>query len=196
MSTLPDRVPGQHSRSPWLRRQSIAIKLVATLLGVLVLTASSWVAIPMLPVPMTLQTLVVMLVGALYGWRLGGLTVVLWLLLAASGLPLLAGGSGGWERFLGPTGGFLLAFPLAAALTGWLAERGWDGGRVGRAFAAMLIGHVLCLLLGGAWLAASIGLPKALAAGVLPFIPGALLKSALGAGLLKAIAVMRAPPTA
>ena len=123
-------------------------------------------------------------------------TVVLWLLLAASGLPLLAGGSGGWERFLGPTGGFLLAFPLAAALTGWLAERGWDGGRVGRAFAAMLIGHVLCLLLGGAWLAASIGLPKALAAGVLPFIPGALLKSALGAGLLKAIAVMRAPPTA
>ena len=84
MSTLPDRVPGQHSRSPWLRRQSIAIKLVATLLGVLVLTASSWVAIPMLPVPMTLQTLAVMLVGALYGWRLGGLTVVLWLLLAGA----------------------------------------------------------------------------------------------------------------
>ena len=85
---------------------------------------------------------------------------------------------------------------VIAALSGWLAERGWDGGRVGLAFAAMLIGHALCLLLGGAWLAASIGLPKALAAGVLPFIPGALLKSALGAGLLKAIAVMRAPPTA
>ena len=67
MSTLPDRAPGHPNLSPWLRRQSIAIKLVATLLGVLVLTASSWVAIPMLPVPMTLQTLAVMLVGALYG---------------------------------------------------------------------------------------------------------------------------------
>ena len=65
MSTLPDRAPDQPNRSPWLRRQSIAIRVVAMLLGVLVLTASSWVAIPMLPVPMTLQTLAVLLVGAL-----------------------------------------------------------------------------------------------------------------------------------
>jgi len=164
---------------------------MAVLLGTLVLTASSWVSVPMIPVPMTLQTLAVMLVGALYGWRLGVLTILVWLALGALGLPVLAGGTGGIARFLGLTGGYLLAFPLAGALTGWLAERGWDGERVSLAFAAMLIAHALCLLLGGAWLAATVGVQKAIAVGVSPFVPGAVVKSVLGAALLKLIAVLR-----
>ncbi|HRF83094.1 MAG: biotin transporter BioY [Xanthomonadales bacterium] len=187
-STPTRAVPGVPA---WLRRQPIATRTVVLLLGILALTASSWLNVPMIPVPMTLQTLAVMLVGALYGWRLGVLTILVWLALGALGLPVLAGGTGGIARFLGPTGGYLLAFPFAGALTGWLAERGWNGERMALAFAAMLIAHALCLLLGGAWLATTLGMQKAVAVGVVPFVPGAVVKSALGAVLLKLIVMVR-----
>lgn len=171
----------------WLRDQSTAVKATVVLLGTLVLTASSHVSVPMFPVPMTMQTLAVTLVGALYGWRLGTLTILAWLLQGAFGLPVFAGGTGGLSRFVGPTGGYLLAFPLAGALTGWLVEQGWNGRRVVMAFVAMLLGNALCLVLGAAWLATSVGAEKAVAVGVAPFVLGGLLKSVLGAALLKAI---------
>ena len=152
--------------------------------GVIVLAVSSRIAIPMVPVPITLQTLAVTLIGGLYGWRLGGLTVVVWLMAAALGLPLLSDGAGGLEPFAGATAGYLFAFPLAAALVGVLTARGWDGGRPLHAFAAMLVGNGLCLTLGATWLAAQIGPAVALEAGVIPFLPGAVIKSAVAAGLL------------
>ena len=155
--------------------------------GVIVLAVSSRIAIPMVPVPITLQTLAVTLIGALYGWRLGGLTVAAWLLAAALGLPLLSDGAGGLEPFAGATAGYLFAFPLAAVLVGVLTARGWDGGRPLRAFAAMLAGNALCLTLGAAWLAAQIGPAVALEAGVIPFLPGAVIKSAVAAGVLVAL---------
>lgn len=161
-----------------------AAQIVAVLLGTLLLALSSQVSVPMFPVPMTMQTLAVTLIGAAYGARLGVVTVLAWLAEAAFGLPVLAGGAGGVQHFAGPTGGYLLAFPLAAALCGWLAERGWDGAYPLRAFVSMLLGNALCLALGAAWLAASIGASQAIAAGVLPFVLGALLKSVLGAALL------------
>ena len=151
--------------------------------GIVVLAASSQAAIPMVPVPITLQTLAVTLIGALYGWRLGALTVAAWLAAAALGLPLLSGGAGGFEPFTGPTAGYLFAFPPAAALTGVLVERGWNGQRPGRAFLAMLAGNALCLVLGTAWLATAIG-AAAVKAGFLPFLPGAVVKSAVGAAVL------------
>jgi biotin transport system substrate-specific component len=159
----------------WLQGQSTATKVLAVLFGTLVLAASSHVSVPMVPVPMTMQTLAVTLVGALYGWRLGGLTILVWLAQGALGLPVFAGGTGGFARFLGPTGGYLLAFPVAGALTGWLVERGCNGSRVLLAFVAMLIG------------AAMVGVQKAIAVGVTPFVLGAVLKSVLGAALLKAV---------
>lgn len=171
----------------WLQGRSTATQVLAVLFGTLVLAASSQVSVPMVPVPMTMQTLAVTLVGALYGWRLGGLTILVWLAQGALGLPVFAGGSGGFVRFFGPTAGYLLAFPIAGALTGWLVERGWNGSKLLLAFAAMLIGNVLCLVLGAAWLAAMVGLPKAIAVGVAPFLLGAALKSVLGAGVLKLI---------
>jgi biotin transport system substrate-specific component len=171
----------------WLQGQSTATKVLAVLFGTLVLAASSHVSVPMVPVPMTMQTLTVTLVGALYGWRLGGLTILVWLAQGALGLPVFAGGTGGFARFLGPTGGYLLAFPVAGALTGWLVERGCNGSRVLLAFVAMLIGNAMCLVLGGAWLAAMVGVQKAIAVGVMPFVLGAVLKSVLGAALLKAV---------
>lgn len=156
--------------------------------GVIVLALSSRIAIPMAPVPITLQTLAVTLIGALYGWRLGGLTVVVWLIAAALGLPLLSDGAGGPEPFAGATAGYLFAFPLAAALMGVLTARGWSGARPGLAFAALLLGNGLCLTLGAAWLAAQIGVSTALDAGVIPFLPGAVVKSAVGAVMLVALA--------
>ncbi|MBN9045677.1 MAG: biotin transporter BioY [Rhizobiales bacterium] len=169
-----------------LQSRSPALRLAAVAFGTLVLAVSSQIEVPMIPVPITLQTLVVPLIGALYGWRLGLVTVLAWLGEAMIGLPVLAGGAGGLAYFAGPTGGYLAAFPIAAAMTGWMAERGWNGRRVGLAFASMLAANLLCLALGALWLSSTLGIEKAVAFGVTPFLVGALIKSALGAAILKA----------
>lgn len=174
-----------------LRNRSLVQQAVAVVLGSLLLAASSYIQVPMVPVPITMQTFAVALVGALYGWRLGSITIVFWLAQGALGMPVLAGGAAGLHRFVGPTGGYLLAFPFAGALMGWLAERGWNGNRVVLAFFGMLMSNLVCLLLGAAWLAALVGAEKAIVSGVLPFLVGSLLKSALGAATLKALARVR-----
>ncbi len=172
------------------RRAGWPMRLVWIAGGVAVLALSSRAAIPMVPVPITLQTLAVTLIGALYGWRLGAVTVATWLIAAALGLPLLSDGAGGFEPFSGPTAGYLFAFPPAAALTGVLVARGWSGQKPGRAFLAMLAGNALCLVLGTAWLATAIG-AAAVKAGLLPFLPGAVVKSAVGAAALVSLLRLR-----
>ena len=167
-------------------RHGLAVKLAAVVFGTALLTLSSYIQVPMVPVPMTMQTFAVTMIGALYGWRLGAVTILAWLAEAAAGLPVLAGGAGGLLYFAGPTGGYLLAFPLAAALTGWLVARG--GTRLVPAFAAMLAGNLLCLILGAAWLATILGPDKAFLLGIVPFLTGALVKSALGAAALRGFA--------
>ncbi|PYE88672.1 biotin transporter BioY [Phyllobacterium leguminum] len=169
-----------------LDSRSTATKIAAVLAGTLILAVTSQIEVPMLPVPITLQTLIVPLIGALYGWRLGALTVLAWLVEGAMGLPVLAGGMGGLPFFAGPTAGYLASFPIIAALTGWLAERGWNGRNVLLAFTSFLAANALCLMLGAAWLSTLVGFEKAVAFGVTPFLIGALIKSALGAAILKA----------
>ncbi|QXL85719.1 biotin transporter BioY [Comamonas sp. NLF-1-9] len=164
--------------SHWLRQ------LLLVLVGTAALSASSYLSIPLQPVPVSMQTFAVLMVGALYGWRLGGLTVLAWLLQALAGMPVLAGGAGGLAPFMGKTAGYLLAFPLAAMLMGWLAQRGWDGAHPLRAFVAMFVCTTLILLVGGTWLGMLIGMDKGLQFGVLPFLLGDVLKSALGAATL------------
>jgi biotin transport system substrate-specific component len=168
-----------------LSERSLALKSLAVLLGTLFLASSSWIEVPMVPVPMTMQTFAVTMVGALYGWRLGVITVLAWLGEAMIGLPVLSGGAGGAQHFVGPTAGYLAAFPLAALLVGHLAERGWTVGSLFRAFGVMLLGNALILTLGAAWLTVLIGLDQAIALGVLPFLLGAVLKSALAAGAVE-----------
>ena len=170
-----------------LSQRSMPWQILAVVAGTLLLTLSSYIEVPMIPVPMTMQTFAVVLIGALFGWKLGAITVLAWLGQAAIGLPVLSGGSGGPQVFIGPTAGYLFAFPLAAALVGYLAEHGWNGRRVALAFIAMLLGHTVCLFFGAAWLASLIGLKAAIAAGVTPFLLGAILKSALAAASLKAL---------
>lgn len=171
-----------------LQSRPLAWRVGAVVLGTLFLTLSSYVEVPMVPVPVTMQTFAVMLVGALYGWRLGAITIVAWLAEAAVGLPVLAGGAAGALHFVGPTAGYLFAFPVAGAVVGWLAERGWNGRRPVLAFVSMLLGNALCLVLGAAWLATLFGAEVAWTSGVAPFIVGGVLKSGLGAALLALLA--------
>ena len=167
------------------KSRSLSWQIGAVMIGTIILALSSYVEVPMVPVPITMQTFAVVLVGALYGWRLGVITITAWLIQGAIGMPVLAGGAAGAHHFVGPTGGYLFAFPIAGSLMGWLAERGWNGSRVWLAFVGMVLSHAICLLLGAAWLAVIIGIEQAIIYGLTPFFVGALLKSALGAATLK-----------
>jgi biotin transport system substrate-specific component len=177
-----------------LSGRSVPVQAVLVLFGTGILALASQVSVPMVPVPITLQTFAITLIGVLYGWRLGALTVLAWLGEAMMGLPVLADASGGFIQFVGPTAGYLAAFPLVAALAGWLAEKGWTGQHVVKSFVAHLSANALCLAIGGAWLSSLIGLEKGLAFGVTPFILGAVIKSALAAALLMALARRKAQP--
>jgi biotin transport system substrate-specific component len=168
-----------------LDERSLGVRATAVFLGTLFLAASSWVQVPMVPVPITMQTFAVTLVGALMGWRLGGLTILAWFAEAVVGLPVLASGAG-LAYFAGPTAGYLFAFVVAAMAVGWCAERGWTRGNVFTAFAVMLGANALILALGASWLATLIGVEKAIVAGVTPFIVGAVLKSALAVATIEA----------
>lgn len=170
-----------------IQNKSLLWQAGAVVAGTLFLAAASYVEVPLVPVPVNMQTLAVTLIGAVYGWRLGALTVIAWLVEAALGMPVLSGGAAGVHHFVGPTAGYLFAFPLVAAMTGWLAERGWNGSRPVLAFLAMLFGNAMCLVLGALWLGVMIGAQDAFTFGVLPFLVGGLLKSALGAALLYAL---------
>ncbi|MER9652306.1 biotin transporter BioY [Mesorhizobium sp. M0152] len=178
-----------------LQDRALGWQVGAVVLGTLFLALSSYIEVPMVPVPVTMQTFAVTLIGALYGWRLGAVTIAAWLVEGAVGFPVLAGGAAGLSHFVGPTGGYLFAFPVVGALVGWLAERGWNGNRVVLAFAAMLLGNLACLVLGTIWLAVMIGTEQAITFGFLPFLLGGLLKSALGAATLKLFSGYRPEPT-
>ncbi|MGT2436303.1 biotin transporter BioY [Bradyrhizobium betae] len=162
-----------------------AVVLIA--LGTALMTLSAKVNLPLPYVPMTLQTLVVLMIGAAYGGRLGSATMIAYLAEGAMGLPVFAGPVGGLAPLVGPTAGYLFGFIGAAFVTGWLAERGWDRSVV-RLFAAMAVGHVIILAAGFGWLSFGLGLgvAKAWQVGLLPFLAGSLVKNALGATLMPA----------
>lgn len=145
-------------------------------------------------VPITLQTLGVMLVGSLLGPRKGALSMVLFLALVATGLPLLAGGRGGLGVFAGPSAGYLLAWPLAALLIGWLVVRGLPGYRWPRGLSANLLGGVALVYALGipvqAWRTEVPLAETAVLASV--FIPGDLIKAILATAV--AAGVHRAMP--
>lgn len=167
------------------RVQSHAIaQLGLIVLGVVLLAISSKVQVPFWPVPMTLQTTVVLLIGASYGARLAGATLVSYLAAGAIGLPMFAKGAG-LAYMMGPTGGYLAGFLAAALVMGWLSDRG-SGRNILAALGLMLIGQVLIFGLGVGWLAALIGFDKAVAGGLVPFIPAEVLKTGLATALLSA----------
>lgn len=153
-------------------------RTAAILAGSALLAVSAQVNLPLYPVPMTMQTLAVLLIGAFCGWRLAAEIVLAYILEAELGLPVLAQGKTGIATLMGPTGGYVLGFLMAAAAVGWLAERGWHRTLPGLA-ASMLIGAALVYLPGVPWLASFIGMEKTITFGVTPFVIGDLIKAAL-----------------
>ncbi|WEX78271.1 biotin transporter BioY [Sinorhizobium numidicum] len=170
-----------------LDERTWTLKALFVIAGTGFLALSSQISVPMVPVPITMQTFAVTMIGVLYGWRLGVLTILVWLAEGMAGLPVLANGAGGVAHFAGPTAGYLVSFPLVGGLAGWLAARGWTGDRVVLSFAAHFSANMLCLVVGAAWLATVIGAEKAIMLGAAPFVLGAVLKSALAAAVLKAV---------
>ena len=135
------------------------------------------------------QTLVVLLIGVAFGWRMGFATVLAYLAQGAMGLPVFAGTPEkglGLLYMAGPTGGYLVGFAFAAALTGWLAEHGLDRSAIGTAI-AMIAGNLVIYLIGLIWLANFVGLEKAVTFGMIPFLFGDLVKIMLATATLPLI---------
>jgi biotin transport system substrate-specific component len=163
----------------WTRLVSLAV--VFSLLTAL----AAQIVIPIGPVPITGQTFAVLLTGALLGSRLGAMAMIIYLVEGAVGLPFFYGGHGGIGHILGPTGGYLVAFPAAAFITGAFAENGWDK-RFLTAVAAMAVGSIVILLAGWLWFSVLMQ-TAALAAfkvSVLPHLPGDIIKILLAAAVL------------
>ena len=154
-------------------------QLLAVIAGIAVLAVLAHIKIPFYPVPVTMQTLAVLAIGMTYGTRLGGATVLGYLGAGAAGAPVFAGGAG-IAYMMGPTGGYLLGFFVAAIVLGALAERGWTRSMITTA-AAMVLGNAIIYLLGVSWLANLIGSAKAFEFGLLPFLYGDALKLVIAA---------------
>jgi biotin transport system substrate-specific component len=153
------------------RISSRARHLALILAGTLFVILSTQVIIPTSPVPFTGQTFAVLLVGGALGFRRAALSLGLYLVLGAVGLPVFSRGGHGTEFLLGATGGYIVGFVAAAALVGRLAELGWDRHLIG-AIGAMLLGNIVIYAVGAPWLAAATGrsLPDAISVGVAPFL--------------------------
>ncbi len=170
----------------WIKERSFVQKLLAFAIINLLLIACAQIRIPLpfTPVPITGQTFGVLLAGALLGSRYGTAVVFSYVVQGAIGLPVFAGWKGGIATLLGPTGGYILGFVPAAFLVGRLLELGWYR-RLGTIFAAFLIGNFVIYFFGLPWLAFFVGWNHVLEMGLLPFLPGDLIK------LMMAIWVVR-----
>ncbi|MGO4573018.1 biotin transporter BioY [Microvirga sp. 2TAF3] len=162
--------------------------IVLMVAGTALLTLSAKVQVPLPYVPMTMQTMVVLLIGASYGWRLGGATVALYLAEGAMGMPVFANTPpmpAGIGYFASPTGGFLFGFLAAALVMGFMAERGWDRS-LARVIVMMTIGHAVIFAVGLSWLSAIMPFAKAWTVGAAPFVAATIVKTALAAALMQA----------
>jgi len=184
IATIPSFVAER--TTDFSHRRSILLIVGASAL--IALSAQIAVPVPMSPVPMSLQPLAILLVGATLGSRQGAASVVLYLLEGAAGLPVFALGKAGliW-MIAGPTAGYLLAFPAAAFLVGWLSERGLMR-TVPGTMLAMIAGIATIHLAGWTWLAVGVGLGPSIAffSGTMPFLFGDAIKIAIAVAVVPA----------
>ncbi|CAN5625026.1 hypothetical protein BH23GEM10_BH23GEM10_10670 [soil metagenome] len=194
MTTLVTTLADAATPLAWQRDAAAraAYNAVLIVAGSLLVALSAQIAVPLAPVPITMQPFAVLLVGASLGARRGALALALYLAQGAAGLPVFAAGGCCIARLAGPTAGYLWSYPLAAGLVGWLAERGMDR-RPLTAMAAMLAGTAVIYLIALPWLSLYVAPGRVLADGLVPFIAGDLAKVALAGGALPgAWAVLRA----
>jgi len=155
------------------------------LFGTLLLALSSKVQVPFWPVPMTMQTFIVFIIGMAYGWRLAFFTLVVYLAEGALGLPVFAKG-GGLLYLAGPTAGYLYGMTVAAAVIGFFAELGYNGSYF-KSLISLIIGTIIIFLFGVGYLGSIIGYDKALAGGLYPFIPSEFFKIGLAVVFIPSI---------
>lgn len=174
--TLADRI--------FTRKLATDIVLVAS--GAALVSLLAQLTVPMYPVPITGQTLAVLLVGATLGAVRGMISLTLYAVLGIVGLPVFSDASSGFGVIAGPTGGYIIGFIISAGLVGWLAQRQWDH-RILGASVAFLAGTAITFAVGMPWLAVvlDLTLEQTLQFGLYPFIIGGLIKAALGAGIIR-----------
>ena len=158
------------------------INVLLILFGTLLLTISAKVQVPFWPVPMTMQTFVVFLIGSTYGVRLSFLTLTAYLIEGAMGLPVFAAG-GGIMYLAGPTAGYLYGMTIAAVVISYFANAGYSTSYL-KSFISIIVGSAIIFTLGVLYLGSIIGYNKAIQAGLLPFIPSELFKIALAVLLI------------
>jgi biotin transport system substrate-specific component len=186
MNTLADRLRPIGRGAPQAVRTAVLCYDLPLVLGascMIALAAQVAIRLPFTPVPITGQTLALVLLAAALGRVRAAAAALCYLAEGAAGLPVFAGGAAGAHALAGPTGGYLVGFVPAAWLVGALAERGFDRHPATTAI-AMLIGNAVVLVCGAAWLAVFVGPERALALGVVPFLIGDVVKAAFAAALL------------
>ena len=186
-STILDRVSMRASSAAWWT----GIQLLSVVFVAILTAAAAQLSFPLpfTPVPFTIQPMVVLIGAAALGSRLGALSQTLYLTLGIMGLPVFAFSPElpqGFARMLGPTGGYLVAYPLAAYVTGLLAERGFDR-RYLTSITAMTVGLSVIFIGGVSWLTKSVGISTALATGLYPFIEVDIIKVVLAAVVLPSL---------
>lgn len=181
--TLVDRV----------QPRTLATDIILVMGGTALVAALAQIAIPLWPVPVTGQTLAVLIVGASLGAARGAASLALYAIVGGLGLPVFSDAEAGWSIIAGPTGGYIIGFVLAAAIVGWAAERQWDRGWL-KAAVTFIGGSLVVFAVGLPWLAMSLGqlglandLGTVLASGFVPFIIGGLIKAGIAASLMPAL---------
>ncbi len=158
--------------------------VILAIAGSALLALSARISVPMWPVPITMQTFAVLVIGAAYGWRLGGATILLYMAEAAVGLPVFSKGGGIAYFYSATSMGYIYGYLPAAMLIGWLAQRGWDRNPATTAL-AMLFGNILIYVPGLLWLGMIVGWDKPILEwGLTPFLLGDAIKLALATAAL------------
>jgi biotin transport system substrate-specific component len=149
----------------------------AILMGSIFIAFLSQISIPLSfsPVPLTFQTLAILLVGGILGSKRGALSVATYIFEGCLGIPVFAGGTAGIAKLIGPTGGYLLGFIFCSFIVGFFLERGWKD-RFVFTFIAMTIGSLVMLFFGAFWLSFYVGKANAFSLGVYPFLVGDIIK--------------------
>jgi len=156
------------------------IMLILVGIGLLSLMAQLSIVLPIGPVPITAQSFAILIIGSLYGAKRAAITTLSYIALGAMGLPIFSGGSFGLVKLMGPTGGYLIGFVLAASTMGFLSEFKLDRS-LKSALLIFTVGHFIIFLCGLIWLSFFVKVQSVLALGFYPFIPGMILKTILAA---------------
>jgi biotin transport system substrate-specific component len=167
----------------------VGLALIVLFANFIALSARLAIPLPFSPVDVTGETLAVLLAGLALGPRRGMASVLVFIGEGAVGLPVFQGGTGGPAMLIGPTGGYLWGFVLAAGLVGVLAERGATR-RTWTLLLALVLGNLVIYLVGAGWLSRLLpgGVPSAVTAGIIPFLPGDAVKCLVAAGMLPSAA--------